>query len=162
MLSICRYCYRVMPVYLFLIFCGPPLCLLTASRTHQRVCHSWVNRYTSIAIGMMAHLPARSFLSQCSRMNGGREGILVHWPAESPIWLSGSSLTHVECEWHSNLRDLETNYTGCSTTSVRGLKTFSSYQNRTFSSGYNVGFVCGRSHVRININPGTSFPSFPV
>jgi hypothetical protein len=106
--------------------------------------------------------PARSFLSQCtsSIMNGDREGILVHWPAESPIWFSGSSLCHVECEWRSNLRDLERNYTGCSTTSVQGFKTFSTYQTRTFSIGYNVILVCGRSHVQINIRPGTCYSEF--
>jgi len=79
--------------------------------------------------------PVGSFLSQCSRMNDDREGILVRWPVESPIWFSGSSLCHVECEWHSNLRDLETNYTGCSTTSVQGFRMFSTYQHRTFQEG---------------------------
>jgi len=48
----------------------------------------------------------------------------------------------------------------CSTTSVQGFKTFSIYQNRTFSSGYNVSFVCGRSHVQINIRPGTCYSEF--
>lgn len=93
-------------------------------------------------------------------MNDDREGILVHWPAESPIWFSGSSLCHVECEWHSSLRDLETNHTGCSTTSVQGFKTFRTYQNRTFSNGYNVSFVCGMSHIQINIRPGTCYSEF--
>ena len=30
----------VMPVYLFLKFYGPTSCMLTADRTHQRVCHA--------------------------------------------------------------------------------------------------------------------------
>ena len=93
-------------------------------------------------------------------MNGGREGISVHWPAESPIWFSGSSLCHVQCEWNSNLRDLETNCTGCSTTPVQGFKTFSAYQNRIFSSGYNASFGCERSHVQINIRLETSCTEF--
>jgi hypothetical protein len=49
-----------MSVYLFLKFCGPTSCTLTAVRTHQRVCHAWFHNYTSIAIGMMAHLLAHS------------------------------------------------------------------------------------------------------
>ena len=152
---LCCYCYSVMPVYLFLKFYGPTSWMLTAVSTHQRVCHAWFNHYTSNS-NRHDGAPAGSFLSQCSRMNDDREGNLVRWPVESPIWFSGSSLYHVEREWHSNLRDLETNYTGCSTTSVQGLRTFSTCQRRTFSRGY-VSFVCGRSKVQVNIRPWTSW-----